>query len=74
MRRALPVLVGLAVAAVCGRLGLWQLDRLEQRQARNAVLEGRLAMPALDLPADRDTEADADVLHFRRATAAGSGS
>lgn len=39
--------VALAVAIVCVRLGVWQLDRLGQRRARNAVLAARLALPPL---------------------------
>jgi surfeit locus 1 family protein len=46
----------LAVAIVCVRLGLWQLDRLGQRRARNAVLAARLALPALTV--GRGTPAD----------------
>lgn len=45
----LALLLVVAVAAVCIRLGFWQLDRLEQRQARNAQIERALALPALDL-------------------------
>lgn len=37
------------VAALCVRLGMWQLDRLSQRRARNAVLAARLALPVLDV-------------------------
>ena len=32
------LVVALAVAALCARLGLWQLDRLSQRRARNAAV------------------------------------
>jgi surfeit locus 1 family protein len=47
----------LAVAGGCVRLGVWQLDRLRQRRARNtAVQEARerapLALPAPGLPPD----------------------
>lgn len=42
--------------ALCIRLGIWQLDRLEQRRAFNAHYESARAQPALDLnqqlPAD----------------------
>jgi surfeit locus 1 family protein len=48
--------VAIVVAAGCVRLGVWQLDRLAQRRARNAVLTARLALPRLDvqgnIPAD----------------------
>lgn len=37
------------VAALCVRLGIWQLDRLGQRRARNAAQAARLALPALDI-------------------------
>jgi len=37
------------VAAVCVRLGIWQLDRLHQRRARNAAWAARLALPPLEL-------------------------
>lgn len=40
------VLVG---AAVCVRLGIWQLDRLEQRRAFNHQVETMRAAPLLDL-------------------------
>ena len=44
------------VAAVCVRLGFWQLDRLEQRRAGNDGLEERIAADPLDLDgAPRDT-------------------
>jgi surfeit locus 1 family protein len=45
----------LVVAAVCVRLGFWQLDRLEQRRERNEGLEERLALapvPLAGLPLD----------------------
>ena len=46
--------VVLVVAATCVRLGIWQLDRLEQRRARNALAETRMA----DAPIDVDQLAD----------------
>ena len=48
------------VAAVCVRLGIWQLDRLAQRRARNAALAARFALPPLTVtgstPADSARE------------------
>jgi len=44
------------VATVCVFLGRWQLDRLAQRRARNAVVAARLALPPL--PVGRDILAD----------------
>ena len=35
--------------ALCIRLGIWQLDRLDQRRAFNAQFESARAQPALDL-------------------------
>ena len=32
------LVVALAVATVCARLGLWQLERLSQHRARNAAV------------------------------------
>jgi surfeit locus 1 family protein len=66
--RALTVIVvALVTAAVCVRLGIWQLDRLEQRRAYNRVFEERLAMLPVELVVDRWD----DSLRFRRATVAG---
>jgi surfeit locus 1 family protein len=45
------VLVVLAALVMTG-LGVWQLQRLAQRRAANAVLVARLAQPPLDLNAD----------------------
>jgi cytochrome oxidase assembly protein ShyY1 len=39
---ALRTIAGLALVLVCVRLGLWQLDRNEQRSARNAIIEANL--------------------------------
>src|SRR5690606_30480348 len=47
--------LALAVALVCARLGIWQLDRLEQRRQLNAVMEERLAGATIalaDVPRD----------------------
>lgn len=44
-RTALFILAALVVAAVCVRLGFWQLSRLHQRRAINAVVASRLHMP-----------------------------
>lgn len=57
MRRdVVAAAAALLIAAVCIRLGVWQLDRLAQRRARNATLAARLALPALQvrggIPAD----------------------
>jgi surfeit locus 1 family protein len=52
----IPTLLVLAGTALCIRLGIWQLDRLEQRRAFNTHYESARAQPVLDLnqqlPAD----------------------
>ena len=37
------------LAAICIRLGIWQLDRLEQRRASNEALAAGLSLPPLEL-------------------------
>lgn len=62
----------LAVAAGCLRLGFWQLDRLEQRRARNAAIRAAGELPPLRLDsAALATSADPESLAWRRAEAAG---
>lgn len=45
----LATLLVLSGTALCVRLSIWQLDRLEQRRAFNAHFEASQAMPLLDL-------------------------
>lgn len=64
-----PILVTVAFAVVCTRLGFWQLGRLAERRAWNAHLEERLAaapVPVGDLPAD------SSLGHYRRVNASGT--
>ena len=49
----LVVLVGIGVLI---RLGIWQLDRLEQRRASNGLLAGQLAQPAVTLTGAEGTD------------------
>ena len=58
----------LVIAAVCVRLGVWQLDRLAQRRARNAQLAARLALPPLEV---RGLGISADSARQRRVVARG---
>ena len=46
-RDILGAVFALVVAVACVRLGFWQLDRLGQRRARNAIVAARLALPPL---------------------------
>jgi surfeit locus 1 family protein len=64
------ILVGVAVtvAAGCIRLGIWQLDRLGQRRARNAVMAARWALPPLEL---RNGAVPPDSVRQRRILARG---
>ena len=55
-RDVIGAIVACAIAIVCVRLGFWQLDRLGQRRARNAILAARLALPPLTV--ERETSAD----------------
>jgi surfeit locus 1 family protein len=48
-RWLIPTFLVLAGTALCVRLGLWQLDRLEQRRAFNAQFEAARSQPVLDL-------------------------
>lgn len=49
LARVLGTLAVLVIAGVCVRLGVWQLDRLAQRKARNEVIAARMAEPVLEL-------------------------
>ncbi len=62
------VTAAVLVAAGCVRLGIWQLSRLEQRRARNALVAARLALPPVEL---RDGTLPADSVRQRRVIARG---
>ena len=61
------VAIAALVAALCVRAGVWQLDRLTQRRARNAALAARLALPPIELRG----EVAVDSLRQRRVVARG---
>lgn len=46
-RGLVAVILVVVVAAVCIRLGFWQLDRLQQRRASNEAIASAMARPAL---------------------------
>ncbi len=48
-RWLLATLLVVAAAAVMIRLGIWQLDRLQQRRAFNARVLAQTTQPSLDL-------------------------
>ncbi|MDA1081149.1 MAG: SURF1 family protein [Gemmatimonadetes bacterium] len=62
------IIVAIGVAAGCARLGLWQLDRLAERRAYNAVLMSRLSEPELS---ETVLPADTGVGHYRRVQVTG---
>lgn len=72
MRGALAAVFVLALAALCVRLGFWQLDRLEQRRERNAAIRAHGALPPLALDsAAALAGAHPESLAWRRAEASG---
>jgi surfeit locus 1 family protein len=62
------------MCALCVRLGFWQLDRLEQRRARNAALVRMGALPPLALDAATADSIRRDPARFvnRRVTVRGT--
>jgi surfeit locus 1 family protein len=67
-RDVVAALGAVLVATVCVRLGIWQLDRLSQRRARNVGLAARLAAPPLEL---RGASVAPDSVQQRRVVAHG---
>lgn len=65
----LTTLLVFAGAVVCIRLGIWQLDRLDQRRAFNAQVTSMRALPPLDLNADADS--DLAAMEYRTVVARG---
>jgi surfeit locus 1 family protein len=65
----LATLFVLAGTAVCIRLGIWQLDRLEQRRAFNAQVMSMRAMEMLDL--NQSVPADISTMEWRAVTVIG---
>ena len=62
------VLFALVVAGICVRLGIWQLHRLEERKARNALLSARLSAPPINV---RELPPDTSEARFRRVRVTG---
>ena len=60
LRSVFAVVFALAAAAVCVRLGFWQLDRLEERRAHNATVRERI-----DAEPVRVSELGADTTGIR---------
>lgn len=66
---ALATLLVFLGTAVCIRLGIWQLDRLEQRRAFNYQVETMRAAEFLDL--NQSTPEDIDSMEWRAVTVTG---
>ncbi len=67
------IVVSFAFAAIFVYLGSWQLDRLAQRQERNATIASRIDEPARPLQTLRsELSDDPDQLAFRHTTAIGT--
>lgn len=58
------VVMAVVVAAVCVRLGFWQLSRLDERRVFNELIESRLARSPID--ADAALRLAADSVEWRR--------
>jgi surfeit locus 1 family protein len=72
-RALLSHVLVLAVVSVLVMLGQWQLERLAQVRASNALLEERAAAEPVDLLGlTRDAPLDAAKVEFRRVTATGT--
>jgi surfeit locus 1 family protein len=65
----LATLLVLAGTALCLRLGIWQLDRLEQRRAFNNQYTSARTLPVLDL--NQDLPADLAGMEWRPVEATG---
>lgn len=62
------VIVAGVVAAGCVGMGIWQIKRLQQRRAANALVAARWALPPLFI---RDNSVSADSARQRRVTTRG---
>ena len=67
-RDVVAATVAVVLAAGCVRLGIWQLHRLQQRRARNAVFAARMALPPMVLRGTVPTDSVSD----RRVVAQGT--
>lgn len=66
--RIVGTVVVIAIAAICVRLGFWQLSRLNEKKVRNAAVATRSAEPAVQLTS---ATTDSAELTWRRASARG---
>jgi surfeit locus 1 family protein len=66
---SLFITLAIVVAAVCVRLGVWQLHRLRERRDRNALIVARLNSTTVDFGA---LPRDSAAAHFRRVSVVGA--
>ncbi len=71
LRRMVVLLAALAAVALTARLGLWQLDRAQQKTALQAALDTRRSLPPLPAAELAQTEAQAALQHHRATTLQG---
>lgn len=62
------LLLALALASICVRLGFWQLDRLEQRRQQNEKIKAGLAQSPIDL---NQVQTASELTAYQRVTASG---
>lgn len=71
-RKGLVLLATLVGVAVTARLGIWQLDRAEQKQRLQAAIDQREALPALDEAMLARDATQAEAQEHRRTTVTGT--
>ncbi len=71
-RKGLVLLATLVGMAVTARLGIWQLDRAEQKQRLQAAIDQREALPALDEAMLARDATQAEAQEHRRTTVTGT--
>lgn len=69
-RWIITTIVVVAAAAVMIRLGIWQLDRLEQRRAFNQQVQAQISKPVLILNFWKETE-NLPLMEYRQITVEG---
>lgn len=69
VRIVLLGIIAIAAAAGCVRLGIWQLHRLAQRRAQNALIRARTASPPVSVSEVRMLDTTAS--HWRRVSIRG---
>lgn len=64
-RSGVVAVAALAMALLTARLGVWQLDRADEKRALQQAIDSRGRLPALDLSALARTAAEAQAQHYR---------